>query len=152
MSKRGQLILAIAVSRTRDCRPPNVAVVERFHFSGLRQEVARVTSPDGAVDAVMVVIGCGAMCSDTYLVAIVPRGGSAPSQYDSFAFSADDLSDAHLNWKQRHLLEIGYRRVLINQFRNVFYPFSKFGDPPSWNYRVELRLALLLPTFRISAL
>ena len=104
------------------------------------KELARLPSSDGKVDAVMEVVGCGPMCSDTYLVAIVPRGAKAPSADGSIAFSADDLADAQIKWKQPHLLEIKYRTALINHFQNIAHPFAKFGDKDSWNYRVELWL------------
>jgi hypothetical protein len=106
-----------------------------------RQEVARVTSPDGTVDAVMVVLGCGPTCSDTYLATVVPKGAKAPVEIQQFNFSADDLTDAHLQWQQPHLVEIAYNRALINQFRNISYPFAKFGAPETWDYKVEIRLA-----------
>src|SRR5579864_523788 len=81
----------------------------RGHFSSQRlQEIARVTSPDG---------GCGAMCSDTYLVSVVPRGAKVPTAIEHYAFSADDMTDGQIRWRQSHLLEISYRRALINQFR-----------------------------------
>src|SRR5579864_5505911 len=42
------------------------------HFRGQNlQEIARATSPDGAVDAVLLINGCGAMCDDNYLVTTV---------------------------------------------------------------------------------
>jgi hypothetical protein len=114
----------------------------RGHFSSQRlQEIARVTSPDGTVDAVLWVDGCGAMCSDTYLVSVVPRGAKVPTAIEHYAFSADDMTDGRIRWRQSHLLEISYRRALINQFRNLSYPFAKPGNLESWNYKVELRLA-----------
>jgi hypothetical protein len=106
-----------------------------------RWEVARVASPDGTVDAVIVGSGCGPLCSDTYQVTVVPKGAKAPTSVEQYAFSADDMVDAELRWKQPHLLEIEYKKARINDFRNVAYPFAKFGDQESWKYRVELRLA-----------
>ena len=53
-----------------------------------RWEAARITSPDGTVDAVMVGSGCGPLCSDTYLVTVVPKGGKAPTDAEKYAFSA----------------------------------------------------------------
>lgn len=102
-----------------------------------RWEAARITSPDGTVDAVMVGSGCGPLCSDTYLVTVVPKGGKAPTDAEKYAFSADDMVDAQLHWNQPHLLEIEYKKARINNFRNVDYPFAKFCDQESWKYRVE---------------
>ena len=56
-------------------------------------------------------------------------------------FPSISMVDAQLHWKQPHLLEIGDKKALINDFRNVSYPFAKFGDQSSWRYKVELRLA-----------
>jgi hypothetical protein len=44
-----------------------------------RWEVARVASPDGIVDAVMVGSGCGPLCSGTYQVTVVPKCSKAPT-------------------------------------------------------------------------
>ena len=106
-----------------------------------RWEVARVLSPDQTVDAVIVGSGCGALCSDTYFVTVVPRRRKPPMDIERFAFSADDMADAQLHWQQPHLLEIRYSKALITNFRNVVYPFAIFGDQGSWDYQVELRLA-----------
>ena len=105
------------------------------------EEVARVTSPDGVVDAVMINSDCGVPCSNTYLVVIVPKGGKPPEAFERYEFSADNMVDGQMRWKQPHLLEIAYRIALINQFRNLSYPLAKPGDKGSWDYKVEVRLA-----------
>jgi len=102
-----------------------------------RKEIARVTSPDGTVDAVMIVLGCGPTCSDTYLAIVIPKGAKAPVDIQQFNFSAD----TQMQWKQPHLLEVAYNRPFINQFRNISYSFAKFGSPETWDYKVEIRLA-----------
>jgi hypothetical protein len=89
----------------------------------------------------MVVLGCGPTCSDTYVAAVAPKGAKAPIDLEKFNFSADDLSDVQMRWKEPHLLEIGYTRALVNQFRNLSYPFARFGEPETWDYKVEIRLA-----------
>jgi hypothetical protein len=118
------------------------------HFSSQHlQEIARATSPDGTVDAVFLVNGCGAMCSDAYLVSVVPRGAKPPATIEQYAFSADGMTEGQICWRQSRLLEISYRRALINQFRNLSYPFAKPGDMESWKYKVELRLAPMSQDF-----
>lgn len=111
------------------------------------QEIARTTSPDGAVDAVLLIDACGAMCADNYLVVVVPKGNHAPVEAEDYLFSADDVADAKIHWQQSHLLEISYRRALIYQFRNVSYPFAEPGNTRSWKYQVEVRLAPESPDF-----
>ncbi len=111
-----------------------------FHLE--LKEIARVTSPDGAVDAVMIRDNCGAPCSYGYTVFIVPRGETAPSDYERDVFSADDMLDEKLVWKQPHLLAISYSRALIYKFRNVAYPLGEFGaKEKNWQYRVEIQVA-----------
>jgi len=105
-------------------------------------EIARVTSPDGAVDAVMIQDNCGALCSYGYTVFIVPKGESAPRDFKRQLFSADDMAGEKLVWKQPHLLEIVYSKARIYAFRNISYPFGEFGSKPrSWDYKVEIQLA-----------
>ena len=106
------------------------------------KEIARVTSPDGAVDAVMIRDNCGAPCSFGYSVFIVPRGTRPPRNFAQVVFSADDMTDEKLVWKQPHLLDIAYSQALIHTFRNVSHPFGEFGaKEQNWHYRVEIQLA-----------
>lgn len=124
-------------------------VVQRVIFPISRKEVARVASPDGTVDAVMVVTDCGAPCSFDYAVYVVPKGNEAPAR-DAVGldvFSAENIVDGRLVWKQPHLLEISYSRALIDGFRNLAHPFGKIGDEASWKYAVEVRLSPTAPGF-----
>jgi hypothetical protein len=106
------------------------------------KEIARVTSPDGRVDAVIVRDNCGAPCSYGYTVFVLPNGESTPHDFERAVFSADDMLDEKLVWKQPHLLAISYSRALIYKFRNVAYPFGEFGaSQRNWDYRVEIQLA-----------
>jgi hypothetical protein len=116
-------------------------VVSHTIFPITRTETSRITSPDGAVDAVMSKTECGAPCSTGYSVYIVPRGSNVSSDAKRVLFSADDMVDDRLLWKQPHLLEIAYDKALINSFRNVAYPFGEAGKQESWRYAVEIRLA-----------
>ena len=118
------------------------------HFRSQRlQEIARATSPDGAVDAVLLVNGCGAMCADNYLVTVVPKGTNAPAEIEDYLFSADDMAGEQIRWRQSHLLEISYKKALIYQFRNLSHPFAKPGNMESRKYKVEVRLAPASPDF-----
>jgi hypothetical protein len=110
-------------------------------FRVKRQEIARVGSPDGAVDAVMTLTDCGAPCSSAYTVYVVPKGQKPPDAPGQDVFSAEDVVDGKLAWKEAHLLDISYSRALIDGFRNVTHPFGKIGDEASWRYAVEVRLS-----------
>lgn len=106
------------------------------------KEIARAPSPDGVVDAVLIRDNCGAPCSYGYSVFIVPKGEPAPSDFERDIFSADDMLDEKLVWKQPHLLNISYSKALIYKFRNLAYPLAEFGaKEKNWSYKVEIQLA-----------
>ena len=106
------------------------------------KEIARATSPDGAVDAVMIRTNCGALCSFGYSVFVVPKGQPAPSDLKQNVFSADDMVGERFVWKQPHLLSIGYDKALIYAFRNVSHPLGEFNARQNnWSYIVEVQLA-----------
>jgi len=106
-----------------------------------QEEIARVTSPDGVVDAVMIRDNCGAVCPYGYSVFVVPKAQPAPSDLKQSAFSADDMVGERLAWKQPHLLSIGYDKALIYRFHNVSYPLGEFhARQNNWDYKVEVQL------------
>ncbi len=121
--------------------------LKKVLFPDHRSEVSRVTSPDGIVDAVMVLSNCGAPCPANYSIVVVPRGGKAPADLDQYVFSADDMVNPKLSWNQPHLLQIAFTKALINNFRNLSHPFGVPGKVESWNYAVEIRLAPSSPDF-----
>jgi len=116
-------------------------VLNRAIFPSTRTELSRITSSDGAIDAVLIKSECGTPCSTSYSVYIVPNGRITPSDAKRAIFSADDMVDARILWKQPHLLEIAYEKALIYSFRNVSYPLGEAGDEGGWRYGVEIRLA-----------
>jgi hypothetical protein len=116
-------------------------------FPEHRVELSRVTSPDADVDAVMIRSDCGARCSTNYSVFLVPKGNRVRENSDQAAFSAVDMSDEHLAWKQPHLLEVAYGRAFILGFQNVSYPFKETVKSQKPIYRVEIRLAPISPGF-----
>ena len=117
------------------------ATLRHLLFPKTSQEIARVTSPDNAVDAVMLVTDCGAPCSSSYTVYVIPKGGKAPNEPAQLVFSADDMADEKLIWVEPRLLEIVYRKALIQRFSNVAKPSGRPGQADSWDYAVEIRLA-----------
>lgn len=104
-------------------------------------EVARVTSPDGRVDAVAERVDCGAPCSSGYSVSVVPRGAAFPSEPAQRIFLADGIVNPQLKWDEPHLLDIAYDKALIQNFRNVSYPLGRPGNIESWDYAVEVHLS-----------
>lgn len=114
---------------------------DRVLFPEHRSEVARVTSPDGSVDAVAERIECGAPCSFAYAVGVVPKGAPAPKDPGQQIFLAEDTVNAQVRWAEPHLLDIVYDKAFIHNFRNVAYPLGVSGNTESWRYVVEIRLS-----------
>lgn len=117
------------------------AAADKVLFPEHRTEAARITSPDGSVDAVAERIECGAPCSSGYAVSIVARGAAAPRDPVQQIFLAADTVNAQLRWKEPHLLDIAYDRAFIHSFRNVAYPLGRSGNAESWHYAVEIHLS-----------
>lgn len=117
------------------------SVAERWFFPVQYREIGRVTSPDGAVDAVMEEGNCGAPCSFVYYVSIVPKGSAGLNDPAQQVFIADDVVNARIRWSEPNLLDIGYDKALIDSFHNVAYPFARSGNADSWRDEVEVRLA-----------
>jgi hypothetical protein len=112
-----------------------------FPITVERSEEARVTSPDGTVDAVMELFDCGPVCSADYVVSIVPKGATKRDAVQR-TLDAEDMVNPRLEWKENHLLEISYDRAYIQSFTNVIYPFGQpGGERESWFYMVEVRLS-----------
>jgi hypothetical protein len=113
---------------------------ERIFPIGL-EEIARVTSPDGVIDAVMIRDNCGVPCPFGYSVFLVPKGRNAPKDFAQPVFRADSMVDEKLTWKTDHILEIAYSKAEIYAFRNISYPLGDFGAKEgNWQYRVEVCL------------
>lgn len=123
--------------------------VNRLIFPEHRQEVGRLTSPDGTVDAVAQRIDCGAPCSSEYAVSVVPKGAIASTDPVQQVFLADDAVNAQVGWKESHLLDISFDKAFIHNFHNVTYPMGRSGDVESWRYAVEIHLS---PSARFSYL
>jgi hypothetical protein len=129
--------VAAAILAPRLIRP----ATDRVLFPEHRTEALRVTSPDGAVDAVAERVNCGAPCSSGYAVSVVSRGAAAPKDPEQQVFLADDVANAQIQWKEPHLLDIAYDKAFIHSFRNVAYPLGRPGNVESWHYAVEIHLS-----------
>ena len=117
---------------------------QKWFFPSEHREIARVTSPDGAVDAVTDEIECGAPCSSIYEVSIVPR--AAPQRENAQIFTGEGMLNAKVSWVQPHLLNISYDKAFVDSYRSVTYPL---GPQPSNGhvYAVEIRLSPSSPDF-----
>lgn len=110
-----------------------------------REEIARVPSPDGIVEAVLIRTNAGATTAFGYELYIVPPGGKG--QRGREQLRADHLTDIGIQWRQSKLLEVHYKEGRIFHFSN-FWSSKEVGE---FNYVVEIRLLLLAQPFSLSA-
>ena len=109
------------------------------------EEVYRVTSPDGVVDAVMLRKNDGATVPYLYEVHIVPKGEKIEEDFQNFV--ADHVSDLEIAWQAPKLLKISYAEARIFEFSN----FWQSADVRDFKHVVELRLAPTSDGFSLSA-
>jgi hypothetical protein len=110
------------------------------HFS----EEARVTSPNGALDAVIIrEDGGDALSGFEWHAFIVAKGSAVDVHKSNEIFRASSLTDEKLVRSQPHLLEIHYDAASIEQFRNLWglYEIQSVGSQGERDYLVEIRLA-----------
>jgi hypothetical protein len=115
-------------------------------------EEARVTSPDGQWDALMIREPQGGALGGTWWnVFIVPRAKGAPREDSHVIFQSPTITGQRLVWKQAHLLEVHYDVAHVVQFRNLWGSYelgdSKISEKP--NYYVEVRLVPSSPDFSL---
>lgn len=108
------------------------------------EEIGRVKSPDGMVDAVLVRSNGGATTSFGYSVFLVPAGTRFDEraqvfQPDYALFVADHQVDLELVWKEPKFLEIRHVKARIFQFSNFWHS----REVQDFHYTVEVRLVPL---------
>ncbi|MGB7284591.1 MAG: hypothetical protein WBE13_20160 [Candidatus Acidiferrum sp.] len=83
-------------------------------------EAARVASPDGKLDAVLVEDNSGGALGGIFWnVYIIRKGGAVPKDVTTRLFFADELTKGAVVWNKPHLVEIHYDKASIIQFRNI---------------------------------
>jgi hypothetical protein len=128
---------------------------DRVHKSELPSgsEQARVTSPNGQFDAVLVRDdGGGAAGGWEWYVYIVPKGNEVDDGKAHAVFNAGTLTGGKLVWGQPHLLEIQYDIAEINQFTNIWGSSQAIHSDSSsvqQEYLVEIRLSPSHPVFSL---
>lgn len=113
-------------------------------------EHARLKSPDGLVDAVLVEGDAGATTSFTYAVFIVPSGTKFDEKSEWFEsgqtlFTADKERNLQLVWREPKVLEVKFEKARIHNFRN----FWSAQEVQNYDYKVEL---ILVPLDKTSSL
>lgn len=102
------------------------------------QEIARVTSPDAKIDAVVIEQGGPATNSFSYDVYLVSKGASIPERDDS-VFTADKAEQGiRVRWLADRHLRTEYVRADIYHFTNFWYhPDTIDGSPPLYEVRIS---------------
>jgi len=106
-------------------------------------EEARVTSPNGVLDAVIIrEDGDGALGGFVWHVFIITKGSAVDIHKSNEIFRASSLTNGKLLWSQPHLLEIHYETANIEQFRTLWglYEIQNVGSQGERDYLVEIRL------------
>jgi hypothetical protein len=116
-------------------------------------ELARVTSPNGQFDAVLIqdIYGPAAGGGVDSNVYIVQKGAPVHVKAGSEVFSADPMSCGQLVWRRDHLLEIHYNMAYIHTFRNTWgaHEVENVGSTGERDFEVEI---LLTPASESSAI
>ena len=116
--------------------------------AGPGQIVARVTSPDGRADALVVrERDCGATCDTAHGIYLVRRGEPLPEDGDHAQLFLNGADGLQVRWRDAHMLLVEYRRAVVHRFRNRWYLNVRPSEPNGRFDLVEVRLA---PTDSIS--
>jgi hypothetical protein len=109
------------------------------------RELQRVRSPDGKVDAVLVLRPTGTVAPDVYQIYIVAH--DSPVTWTYMVLSGDKMVNPHLVWKTARLLEFFYSQAHIVTFKNAWEcpilethpveirlmpPVDKLAIPDTW--------------------
>lgn len=123
-----------------------INIAGEWHY----QEIERVKSPDGVVDAVLVRGSGGATTGFDFSVFIVPSGIPFDEKSELFnpeseLFSADHWENLKLVWREPKFLEIRYDKARIFKYRNYW----RKKEMQDYKYVVEIKL---VPTNNKSSL
>jgi hypothetical protein len=105
------------------------------------EELQRVKSPDGVVDAVLVRGDGGATTGFAFAVFLVRSGTAfdekaAPFEQDRAVFKTDHHEGLQLVWTKPQFLEIRFAKARIFHFTNFWHS----ADVQNYRYVVEVRL------------
>ena len=135
------------------CDDPNETAVRDTNVFSHSAEQARVTSPGGSFDAVLVrdPYGPAAGGGVDWNVYIVRKGDPIRMKTAHYFFRADPMKGGGLVWNREHLLEIHYDQAHILEFRNVWglHEIEDVGSSGEHDFEVEIRL---VPSSDFSAL
>lgn len=101
------------------------------------KEIARVTSPDGRVDAIVIEVRTGATVPTPTELYISPKG--AKPILDDLVLRGDHFENVSVRWESDKLLELSYSAARIYRFSN-FWRSRSIDDSA---YLVEIKLRAL---------
>ena len=124
----------------------NTERLERNPIADLpHKELKRITSPDGAVDAILARVETDSLSADGFAVYLVSVGKQLDLQsldFDRKVFYANRIDDLELVWREPKFLEIRYSRGDIFDFRNNWWLRSE--------YPIEIRIVPKSESFSLS--
>ncbi len=109
------------------------------------KELKRITSPDGAVDAILARVEADSLSADGFAVYLGAAGKELDLQsleFDRKVFYASRIDDLELVWREPKFLEIRYSRGDIFNFHNNWWLHS--------DYTVEIRIIPKSESFSLS--
>ena len=110
-----------------------IAAVLVFSCEPGKEQLKRLPSPDGVVDAVLVAKLVNATVATPYLVYIVPSGSSS---FRRPVLVGDDFMDLKLIWKGPRFLVIRFSKGEIFEFTNLW----RSASVQNFEYLVEIKL------------
>jgi hypothetical protein len=143
------IIVALVSYLAGQCNMPWRYHSERLERNSIadlpHNELKRVTSPDGAVDAILARVETDSLSADGFAVYLASSGKELDLQslnFDRKVFYANRIDDLELVWREPKFLEIRYSRGDIFDFRNNWWLRS--------DYIVEIRIVPKSEPFSLS--
>jgi hypothetical protein len=131
------LLLTAAIASALLCTAGCTNIAGEWQY----EEMQRVKSPDGVVDAVLVRGGGGATTGFSFSIFLVRSGTgfdqkAASFEQDRAVFRSDHHDGLHLVWTKPQFLEIRFAKARIFHFANFWHS----SDVQNYRYVVEVRL------------
>jgi len=133
LHKKGCIITSLAIIVVANILFINYCFLDNYQPN----ELSRLTSPDGKVDAVMVRSeNGGATVGFYYSIYLVPKGNELARWPHSRGpvFTTAAAAGLEMEWGTSKLLEISYKHAEIEEFINSWH------HPRNFNHRVEILL------------
>lgn len=84
----------------------------------IKDEISRIESPDGKVEAILVQNNGGATTSESYHLYLVPKGSKFKNKQELFI--ADHVQNLKIKWLKEKQLQISYDEARIFHFSNFW--------------------------------